>query len=195
MILENIDVYDGSYLRKRFAYDHFLDKTQPIGNIIAFRSPIKVEVTNLVDKDKILNDDVILSDEAINFCMEIPNNNLFGGICFQRIFNSCVGNLLASNFLKCDVEIDGPNIIIHKEREEEGIIRTKGIASVTDVNLVDGAVLIHTGIHINAGRKAHPSSYSTGLTEDEGIVLMREGIEFFYGILHEIFVETTKKVS
>lgn len=195
MILEKIDVYDGSYLRKRFAYDHFLEKTQPIGNIIAFRSPIKVEVENLIDKERILNNEPIYSDDAINFCMELPNTSLFAGVCFQRIFNSCIGNLLASNYLKCDIEIDGSNIIIHKEREEEGIIRTKGLASITDVNCVDDAVLIHTAIHINAGQKAERSAYSTGLTEDECIILMREGIEFFYGVLHEIFVETTKKVS
>jgi len=194
MILENIPVYDGTYLRKRFAYDHFLDQTQPIGNIIAFRSPIKVDVENLIDKDNIIKDEGLYSDDAINFCMEIPNISLFAGVCFQRIFNSCIGNLLASQFLKCDVEIDGASIVIHKEIQEEGIIKTKGKASVSDVNLVNGAVLIHTGINVVAGRKAPTISYSTNLNDEECVILMREGIEFFYAVLHEIFVETTKKV-
>lgn len=195
MIVEKINTYDGTYLRKRFAYDHFLEKTQPIGNIIAFRSPIKVEVENLVDKDDILKEEEIYSDDAINFCMEIPNISLFAGICFHRIFNSCIGNILAAEHLQCDVEIDGTNIIVHKELEEEGIIRTKGTASISNINSVDGAVLIHTGIHLNAGRKAGVTAFSTKLEDEEATVLMHKGIEFFYGILHEIFVETTKKVS
>lgn len=195
MIIENAPIYDGTYLRKRFAYDHFLDKTQPIGNIIAFRSQIRVEVNNLVDKDKIIKNEPIKSHDAINFCMELPRKSMFGGVCFQRIFNSCIGNILASEFLKCDIEIDGANIIVHKEVEENGIIKTRGLASITDINLVDDAVLIHTGIHINAGEQADVRSYSTHLNDEQAIILMRNGIEFFYGVLHEIFVETTKKVS
>ena len=106
MILENIEKYDGTYLHKRFAYDHFKDKTHPIGNIIAFRSPISVDINNLVDKEHIIREEGLYSDDAINFCMEIPNISLFAGVCFQRIFNSCIGNILASEFLKCDVEIE-----------------------------------------------------------------------------------------
>ena len=195
MILENVQVYDGTYLRKRFAYDHFLDKTQAIGNIIAFRSPIKVDVENLIDKSNIIREEGLYADDAINFCMEIPNISLFAGVCFQRIFNSCIGNILASEYLKCDVEIDGASIIIHKEMEEDGIIRTKGKASVSDVASVDGAVLIHTGINVVAGKKAPAVAFSTNLTEEQCIIVMRQGIEMFYGILQEIFVETTKKVS
>ena len=194
MILENIKIYDGTYLHKRFAYDHFLDKTQPVGNIIAFRSPISVSIDKLVDKANIIKEEGLYADDAINFCLEIPNISLFAGVCFQRIFNTCIGNILASEFLKCDVEIDGAAIIIHKEIEEDGIIKTRGKASVSDVVLVDGAVLIHTGINITSGKKAPATAFSTKLSDDECVVLMRKGIEFFYGVLHEIFVETTKKV-
>jgi len=194
MILENIKIYDGTYLHKRFAYDHFLDKTQPVGNIIAFRSPISVSIDKLVDKANIIKEEGLYADDAINFCLEIPNISLFAGVCFQRIFNTCIGNILASEFLKCDVEIDGAAIIIHKEIEEDGIIKTRGKASVSDVVLVDSAVLIHTGINVTSGKKAPATAFSTKLTDDECIMLMRKGIEFFYGVLHEIFVETTKKV-
>ena len=193
MILENIKVYDGTYLLKRFAYDHFLDKTQPIGNIIAFRAPIKVDVNNLVDKDDIIKGDGIYSDDAINFCIEIPNMSLFAGICFHRIFNSCIGNILATNYLKCDIDIDGTDIIVHKEIKEEGIIKTKGVASISNINSVNGAVLIHTGIHITSGNKAGVMAFSTNLSDEDVLILMRIVIEYFYSITHEIFVETTKK--
>ena len=195
MLIENIEKYDGSYLRSRFAYDHFRDETHPVGNIIAFRSPINVEVKDLVDKEAIIREEGLFSDDAVNFCMEIPNISLFAGVCFHRIFNSCMGNILASEFLKCDVEIDGSSIIIHKEIKEDGIIKTRGKASVGDVTLVNGAALIHTGINIKSGKKAPATAYSTNLSDDEAIIFMHKGIEYFYGVLHEIFLETTKKVT
>jgi len=194
MIVEKIEKYDGSYLRKRFAYDHFQEKTHPIGNIIAFRAPISVDVKDLVDKDNIIREEGIYSDDAVNFCMEIPNISMFAGVCYQRIFNACIGNILASEFLQCDVEIDKSSIIVHKEIEEDGIIKTKGKASVSDVTLVDGAVLLYTGINIKCGKKAPAIAFSTNLKDDEAIVLMHRGIEYFYTSLQDIFVETTKKV-
>jgi len=194
MIVDNIKVYDGSYLRNRFAYDHFQEKTHPIGNIIAFRSPIFVDIKNLVDKKNITMEDILVSDDAINFCMEIPNISLFAGICFQRLFNSALGNIIAADFLKCDVEIDGAAIIAHKEVQEEGIIKTRGKVSVSDATCVNGAVLIHTGINIVAGKKAPATAFSTKLSDEECVILMHKGIEMFYGILQEIFVETTRKI-
>ena len=192
MIVNNIEKYDGSHLRSRFAYDHFKEKTQPIGNIIVFRAPIIVEPKDLIDKDNILEDHGIYADDAINFCMEIPNISLFAGICFHRLFNAAIGNILASEMLKCDVEIDGTRIIIHKEIEEDGIIKTKGKASVSDSVYVDGAVLLHTGINIVAGKKAPATAFSTNLDTDQVVTLSRIGIEIFYNTMHEIFVGTTK---
>jgi hypothetical protein len=195
MILEKRTTNDGTYLRKRFAYDHFKEKTQSIGNIIAFRSQVHIDVENIVDKDKIINDEPIRSCDAVNFYMEIPGRSLFSGICYHRLFNSCIATILASEFLKCDIEVDGADIIMHKEVESEGIIRKYGNISINDANEVDGAVLLFTGIHINAGQNAPITASSTHLTDDQATILMRKGIELFYSSMQEIFVETTKKAS
>ena len=48
---------------------------------------------------------------------------------------------------------------------------------------------------MKSGKKAPAIAYSSNLNDEECVVLMHKGIEFFYGVLHEIFVETTKKVS
>jgi len=194
MILENIEKYDGTYLKSRFAYDHFKEKTQPIGNIIAFRAPIDVEVKNLNDKENIVNDDILYADDAINFCMEIPNISLFGGECFHRLFNSSLANILASEFLNCDIEVDGTKIVVHKEVQEAGIIRTQGKVSVSDMSLANGAVLLYTGINITAGKKAPNTAFSSNLEGDEPLIVMHKGIELFYGMLQEIFVETSKRL-
>ena len=53
MIIEQ-SIYDGKLLHSRFAYRFFRDKTLPIGNIVAFRSPMKVETEGMIDtEDKI----------------------------------------------------------------------------------------------------------------------------------------------
>ena len=119
---------------------------------------------------------------------------MFAGICFHRLYNSCIGNLLATDFLRCDIEIDGSSIVVHKEIEEDGIIKTKGKASVSDITQVNGAVLMHTGINVTCGKQAPATAYSTGLTDDECIIFMHKCIESFYGIAHEIFLATTKRI-
>ena len=72
MILNDAKVYDGNLIHSRFAYRYFRDKTLPIGNIVAFRAPMKVEAEGMIDSEDILNADYIYSDDAINFCWEIP---------------------------------------------------------------------------------------------------------------------------
>ena len=48
MIINNIELYNGDLLHSRFAYTYFRDKTLPIGNIIAFRSPMHVEADGMI---------------------------------------------------------------------------------------------------------------------------------------------------
>ena len=56
----NQKIYDGSLLHSRFAYKFFREKTLPIGNIIAFRSPMKVEAEGMIDSEDILNADYMM---------------------------------------------------------------------------------------------------------------------------------------
>ena len=53
----NVPLYDGDLIHSRFAYKHFRDKTLPIGNIVAFRAPMKVEAEGMIDSEDILNAD------------------------------------------------------------------------------------------------------------------------------------------
>ena len=115
MIVKDIKLYDGAILQDRFAYEYFKDRVMRVGNIIAFRAPMKVEAEFMVDKQDLLDKDYIYSDDAINFCIEIPDISLFAGVCFQRLYNSTIANILASKYLKCDIEVDGDDIMVHKE--------------------------------------------------------------------------------
>ena len=55
MIVRDIETYDGNLLHHRFAYAYFRQKTLPIGNIIAFRSPMHVEAEGMINNDGVLN--------------------------------------------------------------------------------------------------------------------------------------------
>jgi hypothetical protein len=178
--------YDGSLIHDRFAYTYFRDKYNFTGNIISFRGKMDVS-DNLIDKEDLLNKDYIYSDDAINFCWEIPNVDAFGGVAFQRYFATYVGNILGI-ILQIKITVDGDDILV---QSEDGKYKK---ASVSISTCKNGAVLGHLGINIVAGSKAPSFAYSTHLTEEQinNFVLQVEDI--FYQSTRSMFVATTKTV-
>jgi len=195
MIIKNFDTYDGAILQDRFAYEYFRDKVLRTGNIIAGVSPAKVEVEFMCDRQDVLDGDFIYSDKMMHFLIEIPDISLYAGICFQRVYNSIIANILASKYLKCDIEVDGDDIMVHKEFTQGGIVQQKGKASVSIAKWCNGAVLIHTGINITAGKRAPAFAYSTNLTDGEAEAFMKDCIEAFYGTSMDIFVASCKIIK
>ena len=194
MIVRDIDIYDGALLHDRFAYKYFRNKVLPIGNIIAFRAPMLVEADGMIDKEDILNNDFIYSDDAVNFLWEIPGVDALGAVFFQRLFNTQIANILSTTFLKAPIEVDGDDLMVHKEHEQHGIIQPKGKCSVSITYSKNGAALGHTGINIQAGRKAPSFAYSTNLSDEEADQFMKHVIDSFYEINDTSFIATTKIV-
>lgn len=176
--------YDGSVLKNRFAYRFFKKEVNREGNIVAFIAPMEV-TTNLIDLEDSINSDYIYSDSAINFIIEIPDMNLFGGVCFQRLFNAQLGSLLCTKYLKTNGYVKGDDMMILVD----------GVAKKTSVSIaahLDNTVLIHTGVNINAGAKAPDFAYSTQLTEEQANEFMQDSINIFYNMIHDIYVATSK---
>lgn len=194
MIVDDIKTYDGAILHNRFAYSYFRNKTLPIGNIIAFRSPMLVEADGMIDHEDVLKNEFIYSDDAINFLWEIPNLDSFGAIAYQRLFNTQLANIL-HKYIQAPIEMDGDDIIVHKEHEQHGIVQPKGKCSVSITHVKGGAALGHTGINIKAGRRAPAHAYSTNLDDTLVETFMREVIDMFYGLNDDIFIATTKIIS
>lgn len=196
MILENIPVYDGVLLHNRFAYKYFRKKCLPIGNIIAFRAPAKVETEGLIDQEDALSQDFIYSDDMVHFLYEIPLiTESFGAICYQRLFNTNIANILSTKYLKAPIEVDGDDLMVHKEFTQGGVTQPKGKCSVSIVHVKDGAALGHTGINIQAGKKAPAFAYSTQLSVPDAHNFMSDIINSFYQINDDIFIATTKIIS
>jgi hypothetical protein len=188
------DYYCGAALHSRFAYKFFRDKTLPIGNIIAFRAPMKVEAAGMIDSEDVLNNDYIYSDDAINFLWEIPNLDAFGAVAWQRLFNTQIANILSTQYLKAPIEVDGDDLIVHKEHTHGGIAQQKGKCSVSITYTKNNVALGHTGINISAGKKAPAFAYSTNLSDEYANQFMQTAIELFYNLNDDIFIATTKVI-
>jgi hypothetical protein len=195
MILNDVKVYDGNLIHSRFAYRYFRDKTLPIGNIVAFRAPMKVEAEGMIDSEDILNADYIYSDDAINFCWEIPGLDPFGAVAWQRLFNTQIANVLSTKYINAPIEVDGDDLIVHKEHNQGGITQTKGKCSVSITVSNNNVALGHTGININAGKKAPAFAYSTSLTDEQAQAFMKDIIDIFYQMNDDIFLATTKVIA
>lgn len=196
MILTDIPVYDGLLIHSRFAYKYFRKKTLPIGNIVAFRAPMNVLADGMIDNEDVLQNDFIYSDDAINFCWEIPNLDPFGAVCYQRLFNTQVAGILSNRYLKKPIEVDGDDFMVHDEFEgSDGSLQKVGKCSVSITYSRDNVALGHTGINIKAGRKAPPFAYSTNLNDEQVKSFMMDVVELFYSLNDDIFIATTKVIT
>ena len=195
MIINDIKVYDGLLIHKRFAYNYFRKKTLPIGNIIAFRAPMNVQADGMIDSEDVLQNDFIYSDDAINFCWEIPNIDPYGAVAFQRLFNTQIAGILSLKYIKKPIEVDGDDMMVHNEFEgSDGSLQKVGKCSVSITYVKEGVAIGHTGININAGRKAPAFAYSTKLSDDDAKKFMSEVVEMFYNLSDDIFIATTKVI-
>ena len=193
MIIEQ-ELYDGNLIHKRFAYNHFRDRTLPIGNIVAFRAPMLVEAEGMIDEEDIIKGDYIYSDDAINFCWEIPGLDPFGAVAYQRLLNTLMAQILSKNFIAAPIEVDGDDLIVHKEHEQGGIVQQKGKCSVSITYSNNNVAIGHTGINVTAGRRAPAHAFSTNLSDDNCIKFMKEIIDMFYVLNDDLFIATTKVI-
>ena len=193
MIVKDIKVYDGPLIHKRFAYDYFRNKTLPIGNIIAFRCPMDVNVSGMIDQEDVLQGDYIASDDAINFCWEIPNLDKLGAVAFQRLLNTQIANVLSSKYLKKPIEVDGDDLMVHDEFEgSDGTLQKVGKCSVSITYSKDNVAIGHTGLNVNAGRVAPNFADSTKLSDEDAEQFMKDIIDLFYAMVDDMFIATTK---
>ena len=195
MIITDIKVYDGLLIHKRFAYTYFRKKTLPIGNIVAFRAPMNVQADGMIDNEDVLQNDFIYSDDAINFCWEIPNLDSFGAVAYQRLFNTQIAGILSNRYLKKPIEVDGDDFMVHDGFEgSDGVLQKVGKCSVSITYSKDNVTLGHTGMNINAGRKAPPFAYSTKLIDEQAEQFMQDVVQLFYELNDDIIIATTKAI-
>jgi hypothetical protein len=188
----NYDIkdYDGSLIHKRFGYELFKDEYNPLGIITAFRGNMDV-TDNLIDLEDKLNNDFIYSDDALNFCWEIPNVCPMGAVFFQRLFAQNIGELLGSGYFgPFEVMVEGDDIMMRRPGDEN-----LGKASVSITKVVDGNVALgHLAVNINAGSKAPSFAFSLNLKDEQVDNLAKIVKDTFYDTLQSCFIATTKVI-
>jgi hypothetical protein len=182
--------YNGDLIHKRFGYEYFKKDYDPLGVIIAFRGNMDV-TDNLIDLEDKLNNDYIYSEDALNFCWEIPNICPIGAVFFQRLFARYIGDELANGYYgKFEVKVDGDDIMIRKPGDEE-----YGKASVSITKVIDGNVAIgHLGLNIKAGPKAPSFAFSLLLDDANASYLTNRIKAIFQETIKDCFVATTKVI-
>lgn len=186
-------VYNGDLIHTRFAYKFFKKSVSPYGNIVAFRAPMYVS-DNLIDLEDSLSKDYIFSEDAINFCWEIPNLCPLGAVSFQRLLNTGIANILAT-YIKKDIIVDGDDLMVQdKFVGVDNVERDEGKVSVSITYSKDNVALGHTGINIKAGDKAPGFAYSSLLSDKDATEFMRDVIFIFTQELKDQFVATTKVI-
>ena len=108
------------------------------------------------------------------------------------LYNSMAKSIKVEIEINAPIEVDGDDLIVHKEHEQHGIIQPKGKCSVSITYVKNGAALGHTAINISAGRKAPAFAYSTNLSDDAADSFMKSIIDVFYVMNDDIFLATTK---
>jgi hypothetical protein len=194
-IRDDQPIYDGTLIHNRFAYKLLRNKVLPHGNIVAFRSPMKVEAAGMIDLEDVLSNDYIYSKDAINFCWEIPHLEAFGAVAFQRLLNTQIANALYKQ-LNLPIEVSGDDLLVHNQFEgSDGNVHSKGKCSVSITYVKNGAALGHTGINIDAGNQAPGFAYSTRLNEKQTEEFMKDVIDIFHQLCDSIFVATSKVIA
>lgn len=189
MYIDNLKKYDGLMLHNRFAFRYFGNKCNPIGDIIIFRGEMEVLQEGMIDQEDVLKEAFIWSEDAINILWELPilGADPFGAVCYQRLFNTRLAEILAQkSYLNKSIIMDGDDIYI---KLPNGSL---GKASVSITHVKDHAALGHTGINIHAGNKAPSIAYSTELSSSQIQNFCEEVITMFYTMNHDIFLATAK---
>ena len=106
-----------------------------------------------------------------------------------------MANILSTKYLNAPIEVDGDDLMVHKEHSQGGVTQPKGKCSVSITYTKNGTALGHTGINISAGKKAPAFAYSTNLTNEQAESFMKEVVELFYKLNDDIFIATSKVIS
>ena len=184
-------VYDGNLIHNRFAYEYFRKDVSPYGNIVAFRAPMYVKDA-LIDLEDTLSNDFIHSQDAINFCWEIPGLCPFGAVSFQRLLNTAIANIL-SRYIEKGIRINGDDLMVQDQFvDKDKKIRESGKVSVSITYSKNNVALGHTGLNIIAGKKAPAFAYSSNLDDEQVEEFMASVIDYFNAEVQDQFIATTK---
>ncbi len=124
--------YTGRELSPHWIYKNFNIEGSAA---IAFIGPVKVDLSEMVDIEDVINNEPISSDKMLNFIIEDFEIGLYHMVALQRLFICIIKEVLEEHNIF--VKRDGDDLF-YKERKLSVSIATKSITSS----------LIHTALNI-----------------------------------------------
>lgn len=132
--------YTGRELSPHWIYKNFNVQGSAI---ISFIGPVRVDLSEMVDIEDVINNEPISSDKMLNFIIEDFEVNLFNMVCIQRLFICIIKEVLEDHGVSLKRNGDD---LFYEGRKLSVSIATKSITS----SLVHTALnIVKTGAPIN----------------------------------------------
>jgi hypothetical protein len=162
-IVDEEQIYQCSLINRRFALSFFKEDISPFGNIVIFESKVKLGSMYL--------------KKALIIGGELPNTNMFGGICLQRLYTTLLGSLLSV--------ITGKECFV-----DESCVFVEGVqASISITNKIKDSVVFHIMFPIDTEVQ---ELSKLSLNEKDMQTFKTNCIESFKHLTKSIFLETQR---
>lgn len=90
--IAKVITYDGTQLCPLFAYENY----SILGDsIVSWMGPCSIPLENMKDLEDVLDNSAICGDMMLHFIIEVFHQNLFSGVCMQRLFASIIKDELS----------------------------------------------------------------------------------------------------
>lgn len=162
-LLNDQGLYDCKLVQQRFALKLLGENVSPLGDILCFESPVLIGP--------------LVLQKALVLAVELPSTDLFGGVCFQRLYATMLGSLLST--------IGGKNCFV----DESCIFAENLQASLSMLNKIKDSVVFHIVFPIDTDREEFCKlDLKDQLLED----FKFNAIESFKHLTKSIFIETRR---
>lgn len=165
-IVNEQGIYNCCLINQHFAYRFLGNKVSPLGDLLCFESAVDIGPLRL--------------PKSLVLAGELPNTNMFGGVCFQRLYASQLGTLYSLHV--------GQDCYI----EDSCIFTGEGLqVSVSLLNQVKDSVIFHIIFPIEVATKEVVFS-KFALENAAKAEFITNAIESFKYLTTSIFVETRR---
>jgi hypothetical protein len=163
--ITNEGSYECIFSKQRFSL-LFSEDPSPIGSIIVFESPLTIGPVHF--------------DKSVVICGELPNTNIFGGVCFQRLFSAQLGSMLSDLLGEpCYIK---ENCLFVDEKQ----------TSITIVNQVKSSAMFHVFLPLSINLEGEHGLYELKLTEEQITQFKQHCVDCFHFFTKSLFLETQR---
>jgi hypothetical protein len=163
-LLNDKQTYGCSLIRQRWSHGILGEQSSLYGNIVTFAVPIDIGTLSI--------------EQGIVIAAELPNVNMFGGVCFQRLYIAQLGSIL------CEI-LDQPCSV-----DENSIFVGDKQASVTITNRVKESALFH--IIFSTTETEECPLHTLKLTDEQLEKFQQGAVSAFHHLSKSIFLETQR---